>query len=413
MAPSKKSTKKSTTVLIATTLAITILAGGLVEAKPKILHKADISHPKGSSPWPDYGEKPETNTPEVKAWVKLVNWANVPKLPIRHTKSPGDPPDCPKNDPPKADCWWTCTGCFAPDDVVDCPGKKQWGLTFDDGPEPGVTEKLLDLLQEKNVTATFFVTGMKSTKAPWLLKETIDRGHHLASHTWSHSGLTTMTNAEIVAELKWTEKYIFDHTGYKVKYFRPPYGDVDNRVRAIARELGFKTVIWSDDWDTQDWQLPENTISQKQIVGIFKDGLHQLPKRKKGVITLEHDGDQQMVTMARTLLTMGMKNGMTPMDIPKCMGDPVGYNQVPKSALPPPKPAPVPPKPAAVAPKPAQDQPVQSTKVPQPATESEDLPSAIAEESSKKKSAASRVAASAGFTVAGWTIAAVLASLVL
>lgn len=41
---------------------------------------------------------------------------------------------------------------------------------------------------------------------------------------WSHSGLTTMTNEEIVGELKWTEKYIFDHTGYKVKYFRPPYG---------------------------------------------------------------------------------------------------------------------------------------------------------------------------------------------
>lgn len=179
----KKSIKKSTTVLIATTLAITILAGGLVDAKPKNLHKADISHPKGTSPWPKYGEKPETNTPEVKAWVKTVNWANVPKLPIRHTESPGDPPDCPKKDPPKSDCWWTCHGCFADDDVVDCPGKNHWGLTFDDGPEPGVTENLFKLLHEKNVTATFFVTGMKSTKAPWLLKETIDRGHHLASHS--------------------------------------------------------------------------------------------------------------------------------------------------------------------------------------------------------------------------------------
>lgn len=184
MTPSNKFTKKSTTmVLIATTLAITILSSGLVEAKPKIVHKADLSHPKGSSPWPKYGEKPETNTPEVKAWVKTVNWAKVPKLPIRHTDSPGDPPECPKKDPPKSDCWWTCTGCYAHDDVVDCPGKKQWGLTFDDGPEPGTTEDLFDLLDEKNVTATFFVTGMKSTRAPWLLQETIDRGHHLASHS--------------------------------------------------------------------------------------------------------------------------------------------------------------------------------------------------------------------------------------
>lgn len=45
-----------------------------------------------------------------------------------------------------------------------------------------------------------------------------------AQLAWSHSGLTTLTNEEIVAELKWTEKYIFDHTGYKIKYFRPPYG---------------------------------------------------------------------------------------------------------------------------------------------------------------------------------------------
>ncbi|KAI9240280.1 MAG: hypothetical protein BYD32DRAFT_391966, partial [Podila humilis] len=258
MTPSKKSTKKSSTVvLIATTLAITILSSGLVEAKPAMAHKADISHPKGTSPWPKYGEKPETNTPEVKAWVKTVNWDKVPKLPIRYTKSSGDPPECPKKDPPKSDCWWTCTGCYAPDDVVDCPGKKQWGLTFDDGPEPATTDDLFDLLDDRNVTATFFVTGMKSTKAPWLLQETIDRGHHLASHTWSHSGLTTLTNEEIVAELMWTQKYIFDHTGYKVKYFRPPYGDIDNRVRGIARELGFRTVIWSNDWDTQDWQLPE------------------------------------------------------------------------------------------------------------------------------------------------------------
>ncbi|KAG0036104.1 chitin deacetylase [Podila clonocystis] len=412
MAPFKKFTKKSTTVLIATTLAITILVSSLVDAKPKVLHKADISHPKGTSPWPKYGEKPETDTPEVKAWVKTVNWAKVPKLPIRHTNSPGDPPDCPKNDPPKADCWWTCTGCYAPDDVVDCPGKNQWGLTFDDGPEPGTTEDLLDLLDEKNVTATFFVTGMKSSRAPWLLKETIDRGHHLASHTWSHSGLTTMTNAEIVAELKWTEKYIFDHTGYKVKYFRPPYGDIDNRVRAIARELGFKTVIWSNDWDTQDWQLPEKTISQKQIVGLFNNGLHDLPHRDNGVITLEHDGDQMMVSMARTLLTMGMKKGMKPMDIAKCMADPVGYNLVPKPPPPPAPPAPMPKPAAAVEPKPAQaavpDHPVQSANT----AESEDS-GEISEESSRKKSGSARVTAGAGFAVAGWTLAAVVVSLVL
>ncbi|KAI1319533.1 chitin deacetylase [Mortierella claussenii] len=329
-----KSTKKTTAVALmgSLALAMSLLSNmAVAEVASKVPQKPDLSHPGDASPWPNYGETPDTNTPEVKAWVKSVDWSKVPKLPVRKTTSPGDPPECPKKGITESDCWWTCQGCFAPDDVVDCPSKKAWGLTFDDGPQPGTTENLLALLQEKNVTATFFVTGMKSARAPWLLQDTLDQGHHLASHTWSHSGLTTLTNEQIVAELKWTEKFILEHTGYKVKYYRPPYGDVDNRVRAIARELGFKTVIWSSDWDTQDWQLEENTITSKQIVGIFKNDLQSLPQRDQGVITLEHDGDPKMTTMARTLLEMGLAKGMQPMDIAKCLGDNVGYNAVPTS----------------------------------------------------------------------------------
>ncbi|KAF9157708.1 chitin deacetylase [Actinomortierella ambigua] len=283
------------------------------------------------SAWPGYGEKPETNTPEVKAWVKEVDWSKVPKLPIRKVKHSGDPPLCPDH-VKDSDCWWTCTGCHAPDDIIDCPDTKAWGLTYDDGPEPQITERLLKMLGEKNYTATMFVTGMKSSQAPYLLKEILSHGHHLASHSWSHSGMTTLTNEEIVAELKWTEKYIFDHTGYRVKYFRPPYGDIDNRVRAIARQLGYKIVIWTDGWDSQDWQLEEHTITEPQIVKLWKGELGDVTKRRRGVVTLEHDGDRQFVNVARTLLEMGIAKGMRPMDIPKCVHDPIGYREVPKPA---------------------------------------------------------------------------------
>jgi peptidoglycan/xylan/chitin deacetylase (PgdA/CDA1 family) len=193
--------KKITTVVLFGSIALAItLFSTLADAAPKlkILHKADRSHPKGSSPWPDFGETPETNTPEVKAWVKSIDWSKVPKLPIRKTESRGDPPECPHGGAPKSDCWWTCTGCFAHDDVYDCPGKNEWGLTFDDGPHPGVTEGIFSLLEQKNVTATFFVTGTNSAKAPWLLQDTIDKGHHLASHSkfldcWSFT-LYSMVN---------------------------------------------------------------------------------------------------------------------------------------------------------------------------------------------------------------------------
>ena len=101
--------------------------------------------PADQSHWPAYGKVPPTNSPEVKAWLKLVDWTKVPKIGVRYTKDPG-PPACPQVAAPASDCWWTCSGCAAPDDVTECPGKKVWGLTFDDGPEPGTTEKLLDLI---------------------------------------------------------------------------------------------------------------------------------------------------------------------------------------------------------------------------------------------------------------------------
>lgn len=208
------------TLLGSVALIISIAASAnVVEAKPGATsHEPDISHPKGTSPWPKYGERPDTDTPEVKAWVKSIDWSKVPKLPIRKTKSLGDPPECPKNDAPKSDCWWTCTGCYAPDDVIECPNKHDWGLTFDDGPQPGVTEDLLDLLQEKNVTATFFVTGMKSTKGHWLLNETLARGHHLASHSKSCQRKTARFSF-LVRFGREITRYVSDHISFSAYYF--------------------------------------------------------------------------------------------------------------------------------------------------------------------------------------------------
>lgn len=203
----------------------------------------------------------------------------------------------------------------------------------------------------------------------------------------------------------------------------PPYkiGDIDNRVREIARQLGFKTVIWSNEWDTQDWQLSENTISAKKIVNIFNSGLKSLPERKKGVITLQHDGDKKLVTMARTLLDMGIKKGMKPMHIAQCLGDNVGYNAVP--ALPAlPAAAAAPKKHIAPAPVAAADvkqaggvEPKVSIP-PSPASnddmkEKVIVPVPVNGAANPEKSSASTI--SAGLSVAGWTLAAVVVSFVL
>jgi peptidoglycan/xylan/chitin deacetylase (PgdA/CDA1 family) len=70
-------------------------------------------------------------------------------------------------------------------------------------------------------------------------------GHQLSVHTWSHPYLTKLTNEQIVAELGWTKKVIHDVTGVTPNTFRPPYGDIDDRVRAIAAQMGLTPIIWS------------------------------------------------------------------------------------------------------------------------------------------------------------------------
>ncbi|KAG0075894.1 chitin deacetylase [Podila epicladia] len=175
--------------------------------------------------------------------------------------------------------------------------------------------------------------------------------------------MTSLTNEQIVAEIKWAEKIVFDVTGLKTKYWRPPYGDVDNRVREIVRQLGYVTVIWTKEWDSNDWQIPDKTITNKEVFRNFKWALSTIPKLKGGIITLEHDLFTQEVNVAIPLLDMGMQKGLEPMDIARCVNDPSPYQNslVQKPVA---KPAPAPAaavKPAAHA-APAQ-KPLEAPKV--------------------------------------------------
>ncbi|KAI7822058.1 hypothetical protein BC939DRAFT_398283 [Gamsiella multidivaricata] len=189
--------------------------------------------------FPAVNEVPPVNSTEVKEWLKGLSFADVPALPV-HT---GNPPTCPPLAAiPANQCWWTCQSCPA-DDIETCPTPGTWGLTFDDGPTPN-TVGLLQTLKTNNVKATFFVMGSNVVRNPEVMKQEVADGHHIASHTWSHHPLTTLSNEQIVAELKWTEKAVMDTTGLRMKYMRPPYGDIDNRVRAVVKKLGYIIVDW-------------------------------------------------------------------------------------------------------------------------------------------------------------------------
>ncbi|KZO96999.1 carbohydrate esterase family 4 protein [Calocera viscosa TUFC12733] len=128
-------------------------------------------------------------------------------------------------------------------------------LAFDDGPTP-VSDDLYDFLSTNHQHATHFMIGINILwNSAQFIHAFNTNNDHIAVHTWSHPYMTNLTNAEVVAELGWTVQIIHDSTGGLLPAFwRPPYGDVDNRVRAIAQHVfGLKTVTWNQD--SADWSI--------------------------------------------------------------------------------------------------------------------------------------------------------------
>jgi peptidoglycan/xylan/chitin deacetylase (PgdA/CDA1 family) len=109
---------------------------------------------------------------------------------------------------------------------------------------------LYAFLQEKKLKATHFFIGINILANPDLFLTAFDvLEDDIAVHTWSHPYLTTLSNKQIFAELAFTMKIIHESTGGRLpRFWRPPYGDVDLRVHAIAQLLGLTCIIWNHEW---------------------------------------------------------------------------------------------------------------------------------------------------------------------
>ncbi|GLB34548.1 putative carbohydrate esterase family 4 protein [Lyophyllum shimeji] len=147
---------------------------------------------------------------------------------------------------------------------------------------------LLQFLQANNEIATHFVIGVNILQNPQIFQDIVNAGHDIAVHTWTHPYMTTLSNLEILGQLGWTMEIIRNSTGGRVpKYWRPPTGDSDVRVRAIAKEVfGLTTVIWNSD--TWDWKLTTGGTTQSQIHDSFVQWL-TAPSKTPGIVTLEHE----------------------------------------------------------------------------------------------------------------------------
>ncbi len=131
--------------------------------------------------------------------------------------------------------------------------QKELYLTFDNGYENGYTGRILDVLKEKRVPAAFFVTGHYVKDQPELIKRMAAEGHIIGNHSWSHPDMTTLSDAQIQAELDKVKEQAAAVSGQQeMKYLRPPRGIFNERVLAASRRFGYTSVFWSiayKDWD--------------------------------------------------------------------------------------------------------------------------------------------------------------------
>lgn len=135
-------------------------------------------------------------------------------------------------------------------------------ITFDAGYENGNVEKILDVLKDEDVKASFFVLGNILYKNKPLIQRMIDEGHIIANHTAKHKDMTTvLTKEDFKSELERLENIFEAEYGVKMpKFFRPPEGKFNEDNLKWAKELGYKTVMWSfayADWDNGRQMSPE------------------------------------------------------------------------------------------------------------------------------------------------------------
>lgn len=125
-------------------------------------------------------------------------------------------------------------------------------LTFDEGYEAGYTPRILQILKDNNVKATFFITAHYVNTSEELVKEMIKDGHIIGNHTVNHKSMPDLTDEQINKEVMDLHTTVYQKFDYEMQYIRPPKGEYSQRTLKLTNDLGYTTAMWSfayDDWD--------------------------------------------------------------------------------------------------------------------------------------------------------------------
>ena len=169
--------------------------------------------------------------------------------------------------------------------------KNAISLTFDDGPHPEFTPKILDLLKSANEKASFFLIGKNAEKHPELVKQIIADGHVIGSHSYAHTNnYGFLSRNKVTKDIMKSQKILFDITKKRVQFFRPPFGVTNPNIARAVKNLSLKTFGWSvRSYDT----VAKNSET------VFKKVIANL---KRGDIVLLHDTSELSVEILEKVL---------------------------------------------------------------------------------------------------------------
>jgi peptidoglycan/xylan/chitin deacetylase (PgdA/CDA1 family) len=158
-------------------------------------------------------------------------------------------------------------------------GGRRVALTFDDGPDPAATPRLLDLLASRGIRATFFLIGERAARSPEVVRAIRDAGHEIGNHTWRHRNAWLLSPGAAAREITEGARILAEIVGAPPRLYRPPWGIVSAASLATARRLGLTTVLWSVQHEGLRPRPPDAQL--RHVASRLQDGaivdLHDAP----------------------------------------------------------------------------------------------------------------------------------------
>ncbi|MDO4573029.1 MAG: polysaccharide deacetylase family protein [Clostridia bacterium] len=182
------------------------------------------------------------------------------------------------------------------------PTRPMIALTFDDGPVPGITDRILDILARYNLRATFFVKGIHVEKGTDILRRAVAQGCEIGNHTWNHKILTDLSVQSICSQINKTNEAIYAAVGVETHILRPPGGSCNGYVYTAAKRCDMAVVRWSQSGNvklTDPAEIAATVMLQKVNGKALQDG----------DIVLLHDTHEYMIEAVELMIPMILAEG--------------------------------------------------------------------------------------------------------